>query len=180
MALCTVNLAASLRVRPQVSLSPVRKSARPNMLCKPVRAVQAADAGVSKKGGQSMFNKLGGKQAIEGVVDEFYSRVFVDDEVKGFFEGINKQRLKAHQVQFMTYAFGGPEEYHGKDMFRAHERLVREKGMNDHHFDVIVKHLVAALKAFNVPEEDIAAAGQVVETTRDPMFRDPKTQEYLG
>lgn len=56
------------------------------------------------------------------------------------------------QVQFMTYAFGGPEEYHGKDMFRAHERLVREKGMNDHHFDVIVKHLVAALKAFNVPE----------------------------
>lgn len=52
----------------------------------------------------------------------------------------------------MTYAFGGPEEYHGKDMFRAHERLVREKGMNDHHFDVIVKHLVAALKAFNVPE----------------------------
>ena len=52
----------------------------------------------------------------------------------------------------MTYAFGGPEEYHGKDMWRAHERLVREKGLNDHHFDVIVKHLVAALKAFNVPE----------------------------
>ena len=29
-------------------------------------------------------------------------------------------------------------------------------------------------------QEDIAAAGQVVETTRDPMFRDPKTHEYLG
>ena len=52
----------------------------------------------------------------------------------------------------MTYAFGGPDEYHGKDMWRAHERLVREKGMNDHHFDVIVKHLVEALKVFNVPE----------------------------
>lgn len=52
----------------------------------------------------------------------------------------------------MTYAFGGPEEYRGKDMWRAHERLVREKGMNDHHFDIIVKHLVAALRAFNVPE----------------------------
>ena len=52
----------------------------------------------------------------------------------------------------MTYAFGGPEEYHGKDMWRAHEHLVREKGLNDHHFDIIVKHLVAALKVFNVPE----------------------------
>ena len=29
-------------------------------------------------------------------------------------------------------------------------------------------------------QEDIAAAGQVVETTRDPMFRDPKTNKYLG
>ena len=29
-------------------------------------------------------------------------------------------------------------------------------------------------------QEDIQAAGKVVETVRDPMFRDPKTQEYLG
>ena len=52
----------------------------------------------------------------------------------------------------MTYAFGGPEEYHGKDMWRAHEKLVRDKGLNDHHFDVIVKHLVGSLQKFNVPE----------------------------
>lgn len=52
----------------------------------------------------------------------------------------------------MTYAFGGPEEYHGKDMWRAHEKLVRDQGLNDHHFDVIVKHLVGALQKFNVPE----------------------------
>ena len=52
----------------------------------------------------------------------------------------------------MTYAFGGPEEYHGRDMWRAHEKLVRNKGLNDHHFDVIVKHLVGALQKFNVPE----------------------------
>ena len=65
---------------------------------------------------------------------------------------LNGDTYACLQVQFMTYAFGGPDEYHGKDMWRAHERLVREKGMNDHHFDVIVEHLVAALKAFNVPE----------------------------
>lgn len=34
--------------------------------------------------------------------------------------------------------------------------------------------------AASAVQEDIAAAGQVVETTRDPMFRDPKTKEYLG
>ena len=51
----------------------------------------------------SMFKKLGGTAAIEGVVDEFYSRVFVDDEVKGFFEGIDKKRLKSHQVFSQLY-----------------------------------------------------------------------------
>ncbi len=52
----------------------------------------------------------------------------------------------------MTYAFGGPEEYHGKDMWKAHEKLVRDQGLNDNHFNIIVKHLVGALQKFNVPE----------------------------
>ncbi|KAA6423983.1 MAG: globin [Trebouxia sp. A1-2] len=51
-----------------------------------------------------MFQKLGGTPAIQGVVDEFYTRVFADDDVKGFFEGINKQKLKAHQVDIPTRA----------------------------------------------------------------------------
>ena len=49
-----------------------------------------------------MFQKLGGTAAIQGVVDEFYTRVFADDEVKGFFEGIDKRKLKAHQVETPT------------------------------------------------------------------------------
>ena len=62
----------------------------------------AADVGIHKADEHSkpsMFKKLGGTSAIQGVVDEFYSRVFVDDQVKGFFEGIDKQKLKSHQVQ---------------------------------------------------------------------------------
>ena len=51
----------------------------------------------------TMFEKLGGKAAIEAVVDMFYTRVFADEEVSRFFEGINKQRLKAHQVHLPCY-----------------------------------------------------------------------------
>ena len=61
----------------------------------------------------------------------------------------------------MTYAFGGPEEYHGRDMWKAHEKLVRNKGLNDHHFDVIVKHLVGALQKFNVPEVSQSAGARL-------------------
>lgn len=51
-----------------------------------------------KRNQPTMFEKLGGTTAIEAVVDIFYTRVFADEEVSRFFEGINKQRLKAHQV----------------------------------------------------------------------------------
>lgn len=61
----------------------------------------------------------------------------------------------------MTYAFGGPEEYHGKDMWKAHEKLVRDQGLNDNHFDIIVKHLVGALQKFNVPEVTLQKQSQV-------------------
>lgn len=61
----------------------------------------------------------------------------------------------------MTYAFGGPEEYHGKDMWRAHEKLVRDQGLNDNHFNIIVKHLVGALQKFNVPEVIFQKQSQV-------------------
>lgn len=148
-------------------------------------AEQISDVGVapdskttSKK--PTMYEKLGGKAAIEAVVDLFYGKVFADEEVSRFFEGINKPRLKAHQVRFMTYAFGGPGEYHGKDMWSAHKKLVREQGLKEKHFDIIVKHLVEALQDAGVPEDDIKAAGEVVQTVRDPMFRDPKTHEFLG
>ena len=65
----------------------------------------------------------------------------------------------------MTYAFGGSEEYHGKDMWRAHEKLVRDKGLKDHHFNVIVKHLVGALQHFNIPEVSLC----LYAVTLEPM-----------
>ena len=45
----------------------------------------------------------------------------------------------------------------GKDMWRAHEKLIRQQGLNDHHFDVIVKHLVGALQEAGVPEVTVLA-----------------------
>ena len=74
-------------------------------LANSVFIVAAADVGITATDSHkaqpkpsTMFQKLGGAPAIQGVVDEFYTRVFADDEVKGFFEGISRQRLNKHQV----------------------------------------------------------------------------------
>lgn len=42
------------------------------------------------------------------------------------------------QASFMSYVFGGPTQYEGRDLGAAHRKLIREKGMTERHF-----HLVA-------------------------------------
>ncbi len=37
----------------------------------------------------------------------------------------------------MSYVFGGAGEYTGRDLGAAHRKLIREKGLNEHHFNLV-------------------------------------------
>ncbi len=56
----------------------------------------------------SIYDKLGGHEAIEVVVEDFYVRVLADDQLAGFFAGVNMNRLKGKQVDSFAAALGGP------------------------------------------------------------------------
>jgi len=66
-------------------------------------------------------------------------------------------------------AFGGPNNYTGLDMRKAHARLV-EQGLNDSHFDAVVEDLGATLKELKVPDHLIAQVAAVAETTRKDVL----------
>ena len=46
----------------------------------------------------SLYNKLGGPEALEAAVDMFYDRVLEDERLKHFFNGTNMMRLVIKQV----------------------------------------------------------------------------------
>ena len=56
----------------------------------------------------SIYAKIGGHEAIEVVVEDFYVRVLADDQLAKFFTGTNMSRLKGKQVEFFAAALGGP------------------------------------------------------------------------
>jgi hemoglobin len=91
--------------------------------------------------GQSLYEQLGGADAIEAVVAQFYERMLADPEIKPFFRGVQMSRQHDKQVQFFTTALGGPKVYQGKDMIAAHKGM----GVGDKHFDILVKHLTDTL-----------------------------------
>jgi hemoglobin len=97
----------------------------------------------------SIYERIGGQEALTAVVDDFYERVLADAELAVFFTGTNLPRLKGVQVEFFTAALGGPDEYRGRSMKDVH----RGRGIGQHHFDLVAKYLTDSLLAAGVPQE---------------------------
>ena len=118
---------------------------------------------------ETLYQQLGGEAAVDAAVDVFYRRVLSDPRVSSFFEGVDMDRQAAKQKAFLTMAFGGPHNYTGADMRRGHAHLVA-KGLNDHHFDVVIELLGKSLQDLNVPAELIAQVAAIAETTRKDVL----------
>ncbi|HET6499161.1 MAG TPA: group 1 truncated hemoglobin [Amycolatopsis sp.] len=99
----------------------------------------------------SIYDQIGGQEALIVVVDDFYQRVLADPELAGFFTGTTMSRLKGKQVEFFAAALGGPQEYSGQSMKDAH----RGRGIGQQHFDLVAKYLIEALLAAGVPQETV-------------------------
>jgi len=117
----------------------------------------------------SLFDKIGGEAAVNAAVDIFYRKVLADDRISRFFDGVDMEKQAAKQKGFLTMAFGGPNNYSGKDMREGHAHLVA-KGLNDSHFDAVVENLGATLKELGVTDELIGEVAAIAETTRNDVL----------
>jgi len=102
---------------------------------------------------QSLYGEIGGREAVEAVVDEFYDRVLDDPELEPYFEDTDMDALFAHQVQFVSAVAGGPVDYEGADMQAAHEGM----GITEAAFGRVATHLDGALRANGVRDGAVEA-----------------------
>ena len=117
----------------------------------------------------SLFDRLGGDNAVNAAVDLFYRKVLVDDRINHFFQGIDMDRQAAKQKAFLTMAFGGPNSYTGEDMRKGHSHLV-ERGLDDSHFDAVVENLGNTLTELGIPDDLISEVVAICESTRDDVL----------
>ncbi|GAB4110132.1 MAG: group 1 truncated hemoglobin [Phycisphaeraceae bacterium] len=124
----------------------------------------------------SLYSRIGGREALNAAVDIFYKKVLDDPSINHFFADVNMDRQRSKQKIFLAYALGGPVKYEGKDLREAHRHLV-EKGLNDSHFNAVAGHLLATLKELNVPDDLIDEVMATVASTRDDVLnRSPMSQ----
>ena len=113
----------------------------------------------------SLYERIGGEAAVNAAVELFYRKVLEDHRINRFFDATDMEAQQAKQKAFFTFAFGGPNNYTGKDMRSAHERLVK-MGLKAEHFDAVMEHLGATMQELGVPDDLIAEAAAIAESTR--------------
>src|SRR6476619_7654372 len=87
---------------------------------------------------QSHYQRLGGKEAITAVVDDFIGNVAGDARINKRFANANTPRLKTLLVEQICAASGGPCTYTGRDMKTTPAGM----GVTGEQFDALVGDLV--------------------------------------
>jgi hemoglobin len=118
----------------------------------------------------SLYQKLGGKAAMEAAIDAFYVKVLADDRVKHFFDDVSMDKQRRKQKEFLSAAFGGPLPWTGKNMRKAHDGM----GITEEQFNAIAENLVNTLKDLQIRQELIDQVVAVALTTKDDVLGRPK------
>ena len=121
----------------------------------------------------SLYQRLGGFDAIAALVDDFVGRLSSDPKFARFFQGSSddsRKRRRQLLVEQLCEAAGGPCYYTGRSMKASHDGL----GITEADWDLMLKHLTASFDKFQLrPQErkavlDIFAGtrGDIVESNR--------------
>ncbi len=116
-------------------------------------------------GKPSLYKRLGGREGIALVVDDFVANLAADPRVNGRFKGLPPAavaRLKSNLSDQICEAAGGPCSYLGKDMKTTH------KGMKitEAEWNATVENLNRALDKRKVPPAEKQELIQLVASMK--------------
>ena len=121
---------------------------------------------------KSLYDRLGGYNALAAVVDDFIVRLVTDKQFEKFFVGHStdsKKRIRQHILDQFCAATGGPCVYTGRDMKTSHAGL----DITEAQWDAAAKHLVASLDKFKVPEKEKGEVLAFVTTLKKDIVEKP-------
>ncbi len=102
---------------------------------------------------KSLYERLGGYDAIAAVTDALMVRIKDDDKLRRFYDHRGADGVAREQqllVDFLCASSGGPIVYTGRDMTTVHIGM----RLDEEDWKRAISHLTATLEAFEVPEQE--------------------------
>lgn len=98
----------------------------------------------------TLYQRIGGADAVPALVERFYSAVLRDPILKPYFANVALERLKYMQVEVLTAALGGPVRYGGYPITLLHRHL----GITLAAFQRFVQILFDVLQQYHLSEQE--------------------------
>ena len=131
---------------------------------------------------KSLFDRLGGDQGIDAIVDDWIGRALADPRVNWERKGVKQgglsfsrgkslewepnaqavANMKKHIAQFVKVATGGPAKYEGREMKEVHANM----RITNAEFDAAIGDLKSSMDKLGVPTEQQKELLSIVKSTR--------------
>ncbi len=116
----------------------------------------------------SLYERLGGYDAITAVVNELLSRLMADSVLGRFWKNRGEDgiaREKQLLVDYLCASTGGTTLYTGRDNLTSH------RGMNIsvQDWDIFITYLIATLNHFNVPDAETKEVLNFIQSTKSDI-----------
>ena len=118
---------------------------------------------------ESLYEAIGGKNAVELAAIKLYYHIMEDDRINKFFEGIDTKKQAIKMNAFLTYIFGGPSLYAGRNMRAAHKKVV-ENGLSDEHVDAMLDNVHTVLNEMEIAPDLQKQVFAQLEQHRDDVL----------
>src|SRR5579884_1906276 len=127
----------------------------------------------------TLYKRLGGYDAIAGIVDDLFARLREDPRFQRFASGRSldsHHRARQLLVDQLCMLSGGPCIYIGRDMKTSHAGL----NITEQEWEANLRHASAALEKFKIPERaaGIPGAFRTIQRRhrRTPRLTRPETE----
>ncbi|MCW9054094.1 MAG: group 1 truncated hemoglobin [Motiliproteus sp.] len=114
---------------------------------------------------QSLYQRLGGYDAIAAVCNDLLPRLENDSQLGRFWQhrgidGINRE--KQLLIDYLCYSAGGPMVYTGREMKQSHEGM----GISESDWQIFLGHLNDTLDKFSLPDQERSDVLGFIDSTK--------------
>ena len=132
---------------------PERKNSLKSVVVAAIFAVGIFTTGISVAHEKTLYERLGGYEAVSAVVDDFAEKLFNDPVVGARFFGMSddsREGFRQKNKNLVCNVTGGPCKIISRSAAKTHGGL----GIKASEFDIVAQHLVDTLNRFKVPEKE--------------------------
>lgn len=115
---------------------------------------------------RTLYDRIGGEEAIASLVDQFYDRVLDDPELEPYFRYTPMDKLRTMQQEFFAAALGGPTAYSGQPIDYVHQG----RGITTRQLTRFMNHLIATIQHAHPNTQEVNEMISRISTYADEVL----------